>query len=172
MIALAGRRLVSVFPCSLCVFFRQHSKLTMSRLPLMFLSTYSEAEEAHARLAEAATKLGASEACCRELEGKLSLLQKKSENALGEERLKVLRRDLPGKCARSDHEGICECRVIFAPRGAFFTRRCALRWLHSTRFFDRHLCSPRRRLRLRQQGEGRQTWSLMYGVAVRLSYSR
>ena len=56
---------------------------------LVLLSTYSEAEEAHASLAEAATKLGASEACCRELEGKLSLLQKKSENALGEERLKV-----------------------------------------------------------------------------------
>ena len=60
----------------------------MFRLPCL-LSTYSEAEEAHASLAEAATKLGASEACCRELEGKLSLLQKKSENALGEERLKV-----------------------------------------------------------------------------------
>eukprot|EP00903_Cladosiphon_okamuranus_P014632 g13568.t1 len=48
-----------------------------------------DAEEAHARLAEAATKLDASEACCRELEGKLSLLRKKSENALGEERLKA-----------------------------------------------------------------------------------
>eukprot|EP00752_Nemacystus_decipiens_P011881 g10535.t1 len=49
----------------------------------------SDSEEAHARLGEAVTKLDASEACCRELERKLSLLRKKSENALGEERLKA-----------------------------------------------------------------------------------
>lgn len=55
----------------------------------MPLFLYSEAEEAQARLTEATEKLDAREACCRELEGKLSLLQRKSENALGEERLKV-----------------------------------------------------------------------------------
>lgn len=51
--------------------------------------TDSEAEKAKSRLAEAAADLDASEAFCRELEGKLSLLRKKSENVLGEERLKV-----------------------------------------------------------------------------------
>lgn len=72
----------------------------ISRL-LFCLSIRSEAEEAHARLIEAAAKLDASEACCRELEGKLSLLQKKSENALGEERLKVTISTLnvPTSCA-------------------------------------------------------------------------
>lgn len=42
-----------------------------------------------AHLSEAEAKLDASEMCRRDLEGRLSLLQKKSENALGEERLKV-----------------------------------------------------------------------------------
>lgn len=59
------------------------------QLALVPLFLYSEAEEAQARLAEATEKLDAREASCRELEGKLSLLQRKSENALGEERLKV-----------------------------------------------------------------------------------
>lgn len=49
----------------------------------------SEAEEAKARLADAATKLEVSEAGARELEEKLALLLRKSESALGEERLKV-----------------------------------------------------------------------------------
>ncbi|CAM9139039.1 unnamed protein product [Sphacelaria rigidula] len=48
-----------------------------------------EAEEAKSRLAETTTKLEASEACCRDLEARLSSLQKKSEHAVGEERLKA-----------------------------------------------------------------------------------
>lgn len=55
----------------------------------LFSANNSEAEEATAHLSEAEAKLDASEACRRDLEGRLSLLQKKSENALGEERLKV-----------------------------------------------------------------------------------
>ncbi|CAN0002365.1 unnamed protein product [Scytosiphon promiscuus] len=46
----------------------------------------SEVEEVHARLAETATKLSETEACRRELEGRLSSLQKKADTALGEER--------------------------------------------------------------------------------------
>lgn len=85
MITLSGCRLLNAFYEHVFA----NTQNTMLPLPPMFLSIYSEAEEAHARLAEVATKLDTSEASCRELEGKLSLLRKKSENAFGEERLKV-----------------------------------------------------------------------------------
>ncbi|CAM9412038.1 unnamed protein product [Ascophyllum nodosum] len=45
-----------------------------------------EAQEANKRLAFTGEKLNESEATCRELEGRLSFLERKSENALGEER--------------------------------------------------------------------------------------
>lgn len=72
--------------------YRNHLLLHTNRqfsIVFLLLATNSDADEAHARLAEAATELDASEARCRELEGKLSLLGKKAENARGEERLKV-----------------------------------------------------------------------------------
>lgn len=55
----------------------------------MYPCTVSEAEEARARLAETAAKLGESEAYCRDVEGKLAFLVKKSEHTLAEQRLKV-----------------------------------------------------------------------------------
>ncbi|CBN74280.1 conserved unknown protein [Ectocarpus siliculosus] len=65
------------------------ANVEMDALRLKAAQATSEAEEAQARLAEATEKLDAREASCRELEGKLSLFQRKSENALGEERLKA-----------------------------------------------------------------------------------
>lgn len=55
----------------------------------IYLDIDSEAEEARARLAVTETKLDASEAYCRDVEGKLAFLVKKSEHTLGEQRLKV-----------------------------------------------------------------------------------
>lgn len=49
----------------------------------------SEVEEAKARLEEASAQLKASEADCRDLKDRLSLLEKKTESSLGQERLKV-----------------------------------------------------------------------------------
>lgn len=57
--------------------------------PSYYPCAVSEAEEARARLAETEDKLDASEAYCRDVEGKLAFLVKKSEHTLGEQRLKV-----------------------------------------------------------------------------------
>lgn len=56
---------------------------------LVYCENGRESAEAKARLVETALKLDESESYCRDLEARLSSLQKKSENALGEERLKV-----------------------------------------------------------------------------------
>lgn len=130
------------------------------------LSVCSEAEEAHARLIETTAKLDASETCCRELEGKLSLLRKKSENAFGEERLKVMLVSWAEPNFASVHTlPAIRYRFLGASVLTFF-----LSTLHTVSY-QRHLRSPRKRLRLLQQGGGRRTWSARCGKVLGFLYA-